>query len=245
MTHDERQPPDPVTRFDTRPDLQLDTQLDAQLRALPAEVEPGRDLWPGIAVRIEQAAVPLQPVPRRPAWAWQAAAALVLVAGSSLLTAGLLDRSPQTSQSASQTAIQTSSQEASAAAAAAPAPKDSGALPGTAQGGAIVLPAAFGPTGRLDGEYLVARERLTRMLEERIAVMPPAARAKLEFNLGEMRRAADEINVALAAQPGDPLLEELLLKTYQDELAVLSNVNQLTESLQRAPAPAGEKRMQL
>jgi hypothetical protein len=75
--------------------------------------------------------------------------------------------------------------------------------------------------------------------------MPPSARAKLEFNLGEMRRAADEINAALAAQPGDPLLEELLLKTYQDELAVLSNVNQLTDSLQRAPAPAGEKRMQL
>ena len=228
MTHDERKPPDPVTQFDT--------QLDVQLRALPVEVEPGRDLWPEIAARIAQAEAPLQPVRRRPAWAWQAVAALVLVVGSSLLTAGLLDRRPQADQSASQSANQ---------AAGGAATKDSGALPATVQGGASVLPAAFGPTGRLDGEYLVARERLTRMLEERIAVMPPSARAKLEFNLGEMRRAADEINAALAAQPGDPLLEELLLKTYQDELAVLSNVNQLTDSLQRAPAPTGEKRMQL
>ncbi len=216
MTHDERKP--------VASDPELDAQLDARLRELPSEVEPGRDLWPGIAARLEQADAPLQRVTRRPAWAWQAAAALVLVAGSSLLTASLLDRSPPAGQSASQ---------------------PSRAAPDLAQGGASVLPAAFGPTGRLDSEYLVAREQLTRMLEERIAVMPPSARAKLEFNLGEMRRAADEINAALAAQPGDPLLEELLLKTYQDELAVLSNVNQLTDSLQRVPAPAGEKRMQL
>jgi len=217
MTHDERTP--------LGPKPQPEPQLDAQLRELSLEVEPGRDLWPGIAARLEQqVASPPQRVTRRPAWAWQAAAALVLVAGSSLLTASLLDRSPPAGQSASQ---------------------PSRAAPDLAQGGASVLPAAFGPTGRLDSEYLVAREQLTRMLEERIAVMPPSARAKLEFNLGEMRRAADEINAALAAQPGDPLLEELLLKTYQDELAVLSNVNQLTDSLQRVPAPAGEKRMQL
>jgi hypothetical protein len=217
MTHDERKP--------VASDPELDAQLEARLRELPSDVEPGRDLWPGIAARLEQqVAAPPQRVTRRPAWAWQAAAALVLVAGSSLLTASLLDRSPPAGQSASQ---------------------PSRAAPDRAQGGASVLPAAFGPTGRLDSEYLVAREQLTRMLEERIAVMPPSARAKLEFNLGEMRRAADEINAALAAQPGDPLLEELLLKTYQDELAVLSNVNQLTDSLQRVPAPAGEKRMQL
>jgi len=33
------------------------------------------------------------------------------------------------------------------------------------------------------------------------------------------------------------------LKTYQDELAVLANVNQLTEAL--AAAPAAEKRIEL
>ena len=89
------------------------------------------------------------------------------------------------------------------------------------------------------------------MLDQRIATLPPSARAKLEFNLGEMRRAADEINAALAEQPGDPLLEELLLKTYQDELAMLSNISQLTDSLEapvNAPGYAASptaKRMQL
>jgi hypothetical protein len=156
----------------------------------------------------------------------------VLVAGSSLLTASLLDRDRLSQQ---------------AAAPVTPA----NTMP--APDGTAAIPAAFGPTGHLDPEYIAARGQLTRMLDRRIATLPPSARAKLEFNLGEMRRAADEINAALSEQPGDPLLEELLLKTYQDELAVLANVSQLTSSLENAPVntPANEpasatgERMQL
>jgi hypothetical protein len=220
MTHDEQMPG------------QADARLDARLRGLPLEVEPERDLWAGIAARIETGAAPMTVPARRPAWMWQAAAAVVLVAGSSLLTASLLDRQATVSQSAQQPG------------AVPVAPAAGQAAPATA-GESTVLPAAFGPAGRLDNEYLAARQQLTRVLDGRIAALPPSARAKLEFNLGEMRRAADEINAALAAQPGDPLLEELLLKTYQDELAVLSNVNELTNSLERAQAPSGETRMQL
>jgi hypothetical protein len=218
MTHDEQMPG------------QADAKLDARLRGLPLEVEPERDLWAGIAARMETGAAPMTVPARRPAWMWQAAAAVILVAGSSLLTASLLDRKASAVQSAGQPEV---------------APASSGQAPAIAADGAVAMPAAFGPTGKLDNEYLAARQQLTRVLDERIAALPPSARAKLEFNLGEMRRAADEINAALAAQPGDPLLEELLLKTYQDELAVLSNVSELTNSLERAQAPAGEKRMQL
>jgi hypothetical protein len=218
MTHDE-QMPGPA-----------DAKLDARLGSLPLEVEPRRDLWPAIATRIESGAAPVAGSARRPAWMWQAAAAVILVAGSSLLTASLLDRKTPAVQSASQPVV---------------VPAAAGQAAAIGSDGAAAMPAAFGPSGRLDNEYLVARQQLMRMLDERIAALPPSARAKLEFNLGEMRRAADEINAALAAQPGDPLLEELLLKTYQDELAVLSNVNELTNSLGRAQAPAGEKRMQL
>ena len=53
--------------------------------------------------------------------------------------------------------------------------------------------------------------------------MPPSAAAEAR---GEPRPNCtvrrSEINAALAQQPGDPLLEELLLNTYQDELAVLA-----------------------
>ena len=212
MTQDERTPQDAAAR------------LDARLRELPLEVAPGRDLWPDIAARIDERATLFAPATRRSTWLWQAAAAMVLVAGSSLLTASLLDRSRPVQQ------------------AAVPVAPASGS---TAADTAVALPAAFGPAGRLDPEYVAARKQLTLVLDRRIATLPPSARAKLEFNLEEMRRAADEINAALAEQPGDPLLEELLLKTYQDELAVLSNVDQLTSSLENVPESPTGKRMQL
>ena len=57
-----------------------ETDLRWQLRQLPREIEPGRDLWPGIAAAIEH-----RPAPRRgsrPAWTFLAmAASVVLAAG--------------------------------------------------------------------------------------------------------------------------------------------------------------------
>lgn len=202
------------------------TRLDAALRELPRGLEPARDLWPQIAARIGDtgANAPAAGRPRGPAWRWQAAAAVLLVAGSSLLTATLLDRR----QPAGQAAVNASS-----------------TVQGPAPAGVVAMPAAFGPAGTLDPEYLAARQQLTQVLEQRIAALPASTRAKLEFNLGEMRRAADEINVALAGQPGDPLLEELLLGIYQDELAMLANVNLLTNSLGTAQATQTVERMQL
>ena len=212
-------------RQDERTAQDAAARLDARLGKLPLEVAPGRDLWPDIAARIEERAQPGASTTRRAAGLWQAAAAVVLVAGSSLLTASLLDRSVLMQQSAVP---------------AVPANADA------ASDAAVAMPAAFGPAGQLDPEYVAARRQLTQVLDQRIAALPNSARAKLEFNLGEMRRAADEINAALAEQPGDPLLEELLLKTYQDELAVLSNISQLTNSLANTSvntpeSPTGER----
>lgn len=191
--------------------------LDRRLRELPLALEPGRDLWPEISSSIEPRASRAR---RWPAWLAQAAAGVLLVAGSSLLTAKLLDRDAADRQQYAQ--LESRQEPASAF---------------------MAMPASFGPGVRLDPEYAVARRQLTVMLQARLQNLPPSTRAKLETNLGEMRRAAEQINAALAQQPGDPLLEELLLKTYQDELAVLANVNQLTDAL--AAAPADEKRIEL
>jgi hypothetical protein len=169
-----------------------DPRVDAALASLPRELRPARDLWPDIESRLE-------PRARRGAWAWQAAAAIALVAVSSLITANLVRRA-----------------DTPAARASAPDPQ------------AQVMKAAFGPSYSLNAEYDAARRQLAADLERRLAVLPPSARQKLEANLAEMHRAAAEINAALARQPGDPLLEELLLNTYQDELGVLASVNQLT-----------------
>jgi hypothetical protein len=142
-----------------------------------------------------------RPNRRRRAWPLQAAAAVILVAASSLITASLLRREN----------IQT-------ARTAAPAT----AVP--------VIPTAFGQPSGLGTGYELARKELAADLEKRMSSMPSSARQKLMANLAEMRRAADEINAALARQPGDPLLEELLLNTYQDELGVIASVNQLTRT---------------
>jgi hypothetical protein len=171
-----------------------DERIDAALASLPRDLPTARDLWPDIESRLE-------PRRRRGAWAWQAAAAIALVAVSSLVTASLVRR-------ADAPVARTSTQASQAA----------------------VMPTTFGPSYSLNAEYDMARRQLATDLEQRLAGMPPSARQKLEANLAEMHRAAAEINVALARQPGDPLLEELLLNTYQDELGVLASVNQLTDT---------------
>ncbi len=146
-------------------------------------------------------------------WPLAAAAAVLLVAASSLITAQIMRRS-----------------EPPSAAGAAPAASDT----------PRVVPATFGPGYALDPEYAAAREQLATMLARRIDRLPSSARQKVEHNLAELRRAADEINAALALQPGDALLEELLLNTYQDELAVLASVNQLA-NLNGTDVPEDER----
>ena len=43
----------------------------------------------------------------------------------------------------------------------------------------------------------------------------------------DLRHAADEISATLAEHPSDPLLQELLVSTYQRELQFMSDVNSI------------------
>ena len=173
-----------------------DLRLDRALAGLPRELPPENDLWPGIAAQLEP-----RRAPRR--WLPLAAAAVLLVVSSSLITARVVRWS-----------------------AAPAAPIATVAPPATPDAG-VVRPASFGPGHALDREYAAARQQLAAMLAQRMDRLPSSARQKVEDNLAQLHRATDEINAALALQPGDALLEELLLNTYQDELAVLASVNQL------------------
>jgi len=173
-----------------------DERLDRALAGLPRELPPESDLWPGIAAKLEP-----RRAPRR--WLPLAAAAVLLVVPSSLITARVVRRS------------------------AAPAAPVATVAPPAAPDAGGVRPASFGPGHALSPEYVAARQQLAAMLATRMDRLPSSARQKVEDNLAQLHRATDEINAALALQPGDALLEELLLNTYQDELAVLASVNQL------------------
>jgi len=175
-------------------------RLEEALARLPRSVEPPGDLWPAIEARLEPR--DSRSGGRRWQWPAAAAAAVLLVAASSLITASLLRRD--------------NTRDDAVVAQRSPAPS-----------GAVLAPAAFGPGQALGPAYLAARGELARSLEARVARLPPEGRLQLERNLAELRRASEEINAALELSPGDPLLEELLLNVYQDELAVLASVNQM------------------
>ena len=184
-----------------KPPQDAGDRLDDALRALPPAVEPGHDLWPQIESRLERPGPARAGGTGRNGWLWQAAAAILLVVASSLITATFIRRDTGTPVAVAPTAP---------------------------TAGVHAVPVAFGPTHVLSPEYDSARRQLSALLEQRIGRMPASARQKLEDNLAELRHAADAINSALAEQPGDPLLEELLLNTYQEELSVLAAANQLS-----------------
>jgi hypothetical protein len=91
------------------------------------------------------------------------------------------------------------------------------------------MPVSFGPEV-LGADYMKARSELDKRFEERIKTLAPSTRAKLERNLADLRHAANEISATLAENPSDPLLQDLLMSTYQRELQLLADVGEVPVS---------------
>ncbi len=91
------------------------------------------------------------------------------------------------------------------------------------------MPVSFGPEV-LGADYMKARSELDKRFEERIKTLAPSTRAKLERNLADLRHAANEISATLAENPSDPLLQDLLMSTYQRELQLLADVSEVPVS---------------
>jgi hypothetical protein len=91
-----------------------------------------------------------------------------------------------------------------------------------------VMPASFGGGEMMGAEYVQARTALDAEFQRQIASLPPVTRAKLERNLADLRRAAREISTTLAEHPNHPLLQDLLVSTYQSELELLGSVTHMT-----------------
>jgi hypothetical protein len=186
--------------------------LDKALALLSRDVQPSRDLWAGISAEIGTSAVVTIAKPRRfvaePRSWMRIAAGIVLVVGSSLTTYFVVHGSMQQQVLQAQNATRDQMQLAPA-------------LPS--------MPASFAGEAMGAG-YVDARAALDKEFKERIATLPPVTRAKLERDLADLRMAAADIAATLAKHPSDPLLQELLLSTYQSELGMLGSVTDMTNA---------------
>jgi len=77
-----------------------------------------------------------------------------------------------------------------------------------------------------DPRYLREREALLRSLNARLAHLSPATRQKVLTSLAAIHQSMQEIQQALGREPGNALLQELLIDSYQNEMQVLSTVQQ-------------------
>ncbi|HSU17010.1 anti-sigma factor family protein [Longimicrobium sp.] len=230
-----------------RAEVEAIRSLLAMAQALPAGIAPRRDLWAGIAERLEPRAamaelavveetkvIPL--VPRRrpwqpPRWALQAAAALVLVASSSAVTAVLMRRQGPAGPVAIGTPVHVTgpaagtqtagTQETVAPDPATPAVNGGGRPAAAGQGTAF---AAFHPA---EQDYEKAIGDLAGVLEARRAQMAPETVRTLETNLRIIDQAIAESRAALAKDPNSRELVQMLGATYDAKVKMLRQAVEL------------------
>ena len=143
-------------------------------RALPAEIRPSRDLWPGITPRLGSTSPAAEASPRRRRSIW-----LPLAAAIALFAAGF--------------AV------------------------------ALLWRQAAPPTqlAALRAEYEASSSALARALTADAGRLAPETRLVVERNLAIIDQAIREAEQALARDPGNGALEQMVLARYEQRLALL------------------------
>lgn len=180
-------------------------ELAAELSALPASVEPDRDLWPDLAARLEprdQIRRPRRrPTLRRmaahPAWRQALAAGVGLVAGAVLT---YLSLSP-----------------AALAPSATSPDADSGVRLASMMDSGQALDQA-------EMQFLRAKEELWLAVFEQRAAMSPEAWEMVEQNLQILDGAVSDLRSALVDDPGNSELEKRILNNQRRSLDLLREV---------------------
>jgi hypothetical protein len=180
--------------------------LEEALGSMPRELQPERDLWPGIARRLEQGTGPgavRAAGGRRPQWPWALAASLGVLALAGALCWSVVQQ---------RTSVELTAQRAAAA----------------GPGSTLV---SFGPPR--DADYVAARAGLERTFNERLSLLAPITRTRVQADLAVIRKANEDIRAALAQDPASPLLWQLLRSTWQQEIDLYTNVAHTTEPMLR------------
>lgn len=78
--------------------------------------------------------------------------------------------------------------------------------------------------GLFDAKFVAQRNQLRTSVLQKIEALPPAEREKLLQSVTALRRAVEDIQSALGKDPGNALLQELLVNACQDEMTNLSDI---------------------
>ena len=81
----------------------------------------------------------------------------------------------------------------------------------------------------MNARYVAARDDLELNFRQRLALLDPATRARIEASLAVIRSAHEDIRKALAGDPGSPVLEQLWQSTWHDELDLYDHVVRATQ----------------
>jgi anti-sigma factor RsiW len=194
-----------------------------EARFLPREIAPGRDLWAGIAARLEPRAPAVSETPRAveeaadpkvipfrrrsgwqpPRWLMAAAAGVVLMIGTSVTT--LMVAGP---------GVRGGGPDRLAPVAAVP--------PGSAPATTALV--AFAPA---EAGYRAAIDDLAAVLETRRATLAPETVATLERNLAIIDQAIAESRAALEKDPGSRELAQMLSAVYDTKVRMLQTAVEL------------------
>jgi hypothetical protein len=175
-------------------------ELKARVAALPRNVEPPEDLWPSIRAGITAPRVVSIAWWQRPAIL--AAAGLLLVAGSSLATLTLMRRSDSRSENQRM----------------------------------AVQPAATGSDAtlaqftRTETDYIRTINQLSTVLEAQQSELAPGTIAKLRESLRVIDAAIVEARAALAADPSNKHLTEILSATYEQKVDLIRRTTEMAQS---------------
>jgi hypothetical protein len=179
-------------------------QVLAHAASLPRSVTPPRDLWPGIARRVE----------RERSWSWAsgswspwalAAAATVVVGLAAALWTGRPPAAVRTVE------IPVATPEARLA-----------SLPGVVPDPALAA---------AEQEYEEAANALLEALQKRQSEVPPNTLAAVRSNLEVIDRALAEVRQALAQNPSSLELNRMLVETHRKKVDVLRRVVKLSTVL--------------
>ncbi|HEV7433184.1 MAG TPA: hypothetical protein VGN77_09075 [Steroidobacteraceae bacterium] len=188
--------------------------VDDALGTVQREIQPTRDLWPLIARELPDLNDPKRATPadlaavrearrmRAVRVPWPLAMAASL--GVVSLVAALCWSVIQQRGSAPLSARTTS------------------AIPGN-------TPVSFGPPQ--NAAYMAASAALEHTFDERLKLLAPATKARVQADLETIHRANEDLRKALAQDPASPLLLQLLHSTWQQEIDLYTSVAQSTEPL--------------